>query len=63
MTSKLIFLLPFLLKLFSSQSRIDSVIQANYRTIQSTQENFNFWSNETFTILSNKKTTLVYPPV
>lgn len=61
MTSKLIFLLPFLLKLFSSQSRIDSVIQANYRTIQSTQENFNFWSNETFTILSNKKTTLVYP--
>lgn len=61
MTSKLIFLLPFLLKLFSSQSRIDSVIQANYRTIQSTQENFNFWSNGTFTILSNKKTTLIYP--
>ena len=61
MTFKWIFLLPFLFNLFSSQSRIDSVIRANYRTIQNTQENFDFWSNETFTILSNKKTTLVYP--
>lgn len=61
MTFKWIFLLPFLFNLFSSQSRIDSVIRANYRTIQNTQENFDFWSNETFTILSNRKTTLVYP--
>ena len=61
MTFKWIFLLPFLFNLFSPQSRIDSVIRANYRTIQNTQENFDFWSNETFTILSNRKTTLVYP--
>ena len=61
MTFKWIFLLPFLFNLFSSQSRIDSVIRANYRTIQNTQENFDFWSNETFTILSNRKTTLIYP--
>ena len=61
MTFKWIFLLPFLFNLFSPQSRIDSVIRANYRTIQNTQENFDFWSNETFTILSNRKTTLIYP--
>ena len=45
----------------STQDRIDSVIQANYRAMQNNYENLEFGKQLTFTMNSNKKSTFVFP--
>ena len=42
----------------SSQDRIDSVIQANYRAMQNNYENLEFGKQLTFTMNSNKNLLL-----